>query len=200
MRYKDQNLMKRIKEYAEAFYFEKGRTPSTTEIAQEVGITRGSVYRYLVEMGERGMVCYQGGKLFTDKMSRVSPITGATVYEGAIPCGPQDVIEASVEEYVKLPTSIFGDGELYIIRTTGDSMQKAGIEPGDLVVVRKQEEAEVGDIVVALTDEHQNTLKRLEYDEDRKCYYLHPENDHYDDIYVDSLQIQGVACHVIRKL
>ena len=57
-----------------------------------------------------------------------------------------------------------------------------GLIDGDLVVIRKQNYANVGDIVVALDDENQNTLKTLCFDEDERRYYLHPENEKYDDI------------------
>jgi len=119
---------------------------------------------------------------------------------GAIPCGAPEVQEAMVEEYIPLPVSIFGDGDFYILRASGDSMVDAGINNQDLIIIQKTETANIGDIVVALTDEHSNTLKRLEYDEDRDRYYLHPENPSYDDIYVEHLQIQGVARHVIKAL
>lgn len=199
MRHKDPELMAQIKEFAEAFCLEESRSPSTTEIAKAVGISRGTAHRYLVEMGERGMICYKSGEISTSKTDRISPVTGAAVYAGAIPCGPLDVVEASVEEYVKLPTSIFGSGELYVIRTTGDSMINAGIESGDLVVVHKQNTAVPGDIVVAL-HENANTLKRLGFDSDRQSYMLIPENDGMKPIYVDELSIQGVAQFVIKAL
>ena len=75
-----------------------------------------------------------------------------------------------------------------------------GLIDGDLVVIRKQNYANVGDIVVALDDENQNTLKTLCFDEDERRYYLHPENEKYDDIYVNGFIVQGVAQHVIKKL
>lgn len=199
MRHKDPELMERIKAFAEDFCLEEGRSPSTTEIAKAVGIARGTAHRYLVEMDERGLIHYNSGEIFTSKIDRISPATGAAVYNGAVPCGPLDVVEASVEGYVKLPTSIFGDGELYIIRTTGDSMVNAGIESGDLVVVRKQETADLGDIVVALHD-NANTLKRLGFDPERQSYMLIPENDTMEPIHVDELSIQGVARFVIKSL
>ena len=58
----------------------------------------------------------------------------------------------------------------------------------------------IGDIVVALTDEDKNTLKRLRYDSEKQSYYLHPENKALEDIYVDDLRVQGVATHVIKAL
>ncbi|MCD8373808.1 MAG: helix-turn-helix domain-containing protein [Oscillospiraceae bacterium] len=199
MRYKNPDLMEKIKKFAEGFFVEEGRSPSTTEIAEAVGSTRGTIYRYLVEMSERGMIRYERGEITTDKMRRVSSTISAAVYEGAIPCGSPDVIESSVEEYVKLPTSIFGSGELYVIRTTGDSMINAGIESGDLVVVRQQGTANIGDIVVALHG-NANTLKRLGYDAGNGQYMLIPENDDLEPIPVDELSIQGVAQFIIKAL
>ena len=79
-------------------------------------------------------------------------------------------------------------------------MIEAQIDDGDLVIIREQQNANIGDIVVALTDEDKNTLKRLRYDEERQSYYLHPENKDMEDIYVSDLRVQGVATHVIKAL
>lgn len=191
--------MNQIKAFAERFYFDNGRSPSTTDIANEVGIARGTAHRYLVDMGQRGLISYRNGVITTDKMALLSPDNSAEVYSGAASCGPLEEVEASVEGYVKLPVSIFGDGELYVIRTNGNSMINAGIDSSDYVVVRKDQEARLGDIVVALNDS-QNSLKRLDYDKDRQKYVLRPENDSYKPIYVDHLEIQGVAQYVLKKL
>ena len=78
-------------------------------------------------------------------------------------------------------------------------MIRAGINDGDLVLIRQQQTADIGDIVVALVD-NEVTLKRLQFDDDRKSYYLHPENGRMRDIYVDELQVQGVAVKVIKDL
>ena len=78
-------------------------------------------------------------------------------------------------------------------------MIDAGIDDGDLVLIRQQETADVGDIVVALV-ENENTLKRLEYNERRGRYYLHPENETMEDIYVENLSVQGVAVKVLKDL
>ena len=78
-------------------------------------------------------------------------------------------------------------------------MVEAGIDDGDLVVVKKQVEAKEGDIVVALVD-NQNTLKRYFRDDENKKIILHPENKKMKDIIVDGCCIQGVACHIIKEL
>lgn len=79
------------------------------------------------------------------------------------------------------------------------SMIDAGIETGDTVVIRKQNTAQFGDIVVALAD-GQNTLKTYAYDEELERVMLQPENEEYDPIYPNELYIQGVAVNVIKKL
>lgn len=78
-------------------------------------------------------------------------------------------------------------------------MIEAGIEPGDLVVVRKQNTADEGDIIVALVD-NETTLKRFYRDKKRKCIRLHPENSRMKDIFVRDCYIQGVAQNVIKAL
>lgn len=200
MRSKNPELMQKIKAFAEDYYEEYGETPSNKAIADAMGIGRSTVYYYLVEMAKRNIISYIDGIISSEKIEKfMQPVNHAGLV-GAIPCGEPDECEAMIEEYIPLPVSIFGDGDFYVLRASGDSMIEAGIDSGDLIIIRKQATAEIGDIVVALTDGHQNTLKRLEYDDDRERYYLHPENPEYDDIYVDDLQIQGVARHVIKAL
>ena len=201
MRHKDKELMRRIREFAEHFYIQNGRSPSTAEIGLGVGVTKATVYNYLVEMNENGMLQYDGNAISTKRTDLLNAgITPAKVFLGSIPCGTPDVVEASVDEIVHLPTAIFGKGELCILHAQGESMIDAGIDDGDMVVVDTSAEATVGDIVVALDGEGQNTLKRLEYDSEKRCYYLHPENPALEDIYVNQLTVQGVARYVIKKL
>ena len=83
MRHKDLKRMETIKEFLEQFYFENGRSPSTTEIGKAVGIARGTAYRYLVEMDERGIIQYDGKAILTEKIQRLSPQKSAVVYDGA---------------------------------------------------------------------------------------------------------------------
>ncbi len=200
MRSKNPELMKRIKLFIEDCFEENHRMPTLREIAKEMSISLSCVQRYLVEMAERELISYSNGRMSTEKIDKMSLSTNNAALVGSIPCGSPDEREAYVEDYMPLPVSIFGSGDLYILRADGDSMIDAGIEHGDLVVVKEQNYAEIGDIVVALVENSYNTLKRLEYDNERQSYYLHPENDNYEDIYVDNLSIQGVAKHVIKQL
>lgn len=111
--------------------------------------------------------------------------------------------EEYVEDYVNLPASLFGKGEFYILRAKGDSMVDAGIDEGDLVVIRKQQTAAEGDIVVALDEESRNTLKRLGgFDDEGNVILEYMNQEVYPDkiITVKELIVQGVAEHVIKKL
>lgn len=199
MRYKDPKLMQRIRDFADDYYAEEGRFPSTTEIGKAVGVSRGTAYRYLVEMDERGLISYDGSEILTEKIERLRSTQIAEVYTGAIPCGTPESVEPMVDDYVSLPTSIFGSGEMYVLRTRGDSMIEAGIDEGDFVVVKKQRTAQIGEIVVALHN-NENTLKTLGFNKETNRYILHPENASLKDIEVDDLTIQGVAKFVIKSL
>ena len=99
MRHKDKELMRRIREFAEHFYIQNGRSPSTAEIGLGVGVTKATVYNYLVEMNENGMLQYDGNVISTKRTDLLNAgITPAKVFLGSIPCGTPDVVEASVDE------------------------------------------------------------------------------------------------------
>lgn len=200
MRSKSPELMEKIKNFAEDYYAEYGVCPSNKTIAEAMGMGRSTAYVYLVEMAKRGMITYENGIISSDKIKKLMRPVNRMALVGSIPCGQPDEREEFVEEYLSLPVSIFGKEDCYVLRASGDSMTNAGIESGDLVVIEKREYAEVGDIVVALTNGNESTLKRLAYDGVRKSYYLHPESPNYADIYVNRLSIQGVARHVIKAL
>ncbi len=117
---------------------------------------------------------------------------------GSIACGSPMLEEENVEEYFTLPEKLVGSGKFFLLRAKGDSMINAGIDEGDLVLIKQQNMADDGDIVVALTEDNENTLKGI-YREDGQII-LRPENDDYDDIYVDECYIQGVAVKVLKDL
>lgn len=200
MRHKNTELMLKIKDFIESCFEENHRMPTVREIAAEMNVAPSCVHRYLVEMNEREMISYSNGRMSTEKIDKMNFQTNNAALIGSIPCGVPDIREAHIEDYMPLPVSIFGSDELYVLHADGDSMTGVGIDDGDLVVIRKQNHANVGDVVVALDGENQNTLKTLYFDDNKKRYYLHPENDRYDDIYVSELIIQGIAQHIIKKL
>lgn len=175
-----------------------GRSPSTQEIASGTGLSPATVSRYLSRMREDGIIDYSGHRnIVTKRNSAIE--TNAVPVLGSVSCGIPKFAEENIEEYVKLPVSLFGKGDFFLLRASGNSMIEAGIDNGDLVLVRRQDYAAPGQIVVALMEE-EATLKRY-YPEPQNGYIrLHPENKDLDDIIVDHCLIQGVAVHVIKEL
>ena len=201
MRSKSRDLMEKIKSFAEQYSVDNlGRTPSTREIGLALGINKATAYRYLVAMRDLGMVEYEDGSIMTEKIRKVNTAQVGMPIAGTIPCGSPEQEEETIEEYISLPCSVIGTGEFFILRAVGDSMVDAGIDDGDLVIVRKQTEANTGDIVAALVDGG-STLKRLFYDKHNRPY-LHPENREagYPDIVGTELSIQGVAVYTLKAL
>ena len=206
MRSKSQKLMNEISAYVDQYYNERHTVPSVNEIAKGVGIAKTTSYRYLVAMNDLGMLSYDGPSrtIVTKMISKFSDSTVPAPVVGAIPCGTPEEEEENIQEYVSLPVSLFGKGEFYILKASGDSMVDAGIEDGDLVVIRKQQEASVGDIVVALDESNANTLKKYGGIDaaSHAAILLYQNQEKYPDkrIPVKELIVQGVARHVIKAL
>lgn len=180
-----------------------GRTPSLKEIGDELGVNKSTIYRYLMEMNEEGFLAYNGNSIDTKELNHRTMNTARAAIVGSIPCGEAQAEEEYVEEYVNLPTNLFGKGDFYILRAKGDSMEDAGISEGDLVVILKQPNAEIGDIVVALDDQSQNTLKRFAgFNENHKVILEYMNEAIYPGktIVVNELTVQGVAKHIIKRL
>lgn len=204
MRSKNPQLMNSIKDFVNKYYREHHSAPSTQAIADVVGVTKTTVHRYLVEMDERGILSYNKTVQTSEQISKCKTGYFSAPLVGSISCGNPETEEEMVEEYINLPESIFGKGLFYLLRAKGDSMVDAGIEEDDLLVIERNCPASVGDIVVALDQDSQNTLKRYAgYDADEDCYLLAYENEAKypgEVIKVKSFHVQGVARHVIKAL
>ena len=141
MRSKSKELMDSIYKYVNQFCIAHSRTPSTAEISQALHVSKGTIHNYLKEMDVRGMLFYQNGELRTSVTSQVNTDQVGIPIAGAIPCGtPEEEVE-NIEEYISMPRAVVGNGDFFILRASGDSMVDAGIDSGDLVVVRRQLEA-----------------------------------------------------------
>ena len=134
-----------------------------------------------------------------DEISRLYEYSKTAVLYSDIACGVPKYAEENIAEYVKLPVSLFGSGDYFILNASGNSMVNAGIEDGDMVLIKRQDYANPGDIVVALIED-EATLKRFYRDDENRRVILHPENDYMEDIYVKQCIIQGVAVFVFKKL
>lgn len=177
-----------------------GASPSVREIAAEVGVNYSTVSRYLKQMKEDGIIEYGGHRNISTRESRsTSEATVKVAVLGTVACGIPSFAEENIEEYVRLPIALFGRGDFYILRASGNSMINVGIDDGDLVLIRQQNYADAGQIVVALIED-EATLKRYYPEPENRRVRLHPENDSMSDLYVDNCMIQGVALKVLKEL
>lgn len=199
IRKKNPKIMQEIKTFVDDYYFEYHSSPTLQKIADGVGISRTTVYRYLLDMDKKEMLSYDGKSIQTKSMNKSDYALNRVPVLGAIACGSPELTEEAFEEFVALPVALFGKGDFFILRTHGNSMTEAGIDEGDMVVVKKQNYADYGDIVVALI-ENETTLKTYYPEPENKRVRLHPENSGMKDIIVKECNIQGVAKHVIKKL
>lgn len=201
MRTMSLDLMERISKFIENYYSINGRSPSIREIADALQISVGCVAKYLAEMENRKLLINNGGcrGIMTIKMSKTNSQVSNLPVVGSIACGSPLLAEENIECYLPIPKEFLGNGEYFILQANGDSMINAGINDGDYVIIRKQETAEQGQIIVALID-NEATLKRYYVDRRKKKVRLHPENKDMEDMYFDSIVIQGVAIKVIKDI
>ena len=205
MRSKNPELMEKISRYIGDYYRKAHRTPTVRAIADGVGLSKSAVYNYLREMNNRGMISYEDGVVADlPKINKTETGFFSAPLVGSIRCGDPETEEEQVEMYISLPEALFGRGDFYLLRATGDSMIDAGITEGDLILIKKQPTCDIGDIVVALDQDGQNTLKIYGgIDEENGMAILEYANEEMypgERILVSKLVVQGVAQNVIKRL
>jgi repressor LexA len=124
--------------------------------------------------------------------------TGGLPLVGQVAAGQPLLAEENIEEYVQIPTLAGGDEGEYVLTVTGDSMINAGIHDGDHVVVRTEETAKDGEIVVALVGDSEATVKRFFKEEDH--IRLQPENDALEPIRSAEVTVLGRVVGVLRRV
>lgn len=196
MRVLNHDTLERVEQYNIEYQKEHGKTPSFREIMHALNLgSLATVQRYVkaLQKAER-LELTSGGNILPLPQLKWGARTVVPLI-GEIACGEPIFAIENIEESYALPKTLFGDGELFMLRAKGNSMIDVGINKGDLVVLRKQNTADDGDIVVALID-NDATLKRI-YRKDGKII-LHPENKKMKDIVLDSCDIQGVLVSCIK--
>ncbi len=192
----------RILDFIKSEIQSKGYPPSVREIANAVGLkSTSTVHGHLQRLEKRGL-------LHRDAMKpRAMEVVGdpnflrnnttAVPVVGRVTAGVPILAEENLDEYVSIPEVMLGDGEHFILLVRGDSMIEAGILNGDYIVVRKQPEANNGDIVVAMIDDSA-TVKR--FYRENGMFRLQPENKTMEPIYTDSVTILGKVISLYRIL
>jgi repressor LexA len=182
-----------------------GYPPTVREIGLAVGLTSTStVHAHLRALEERGALKRDASKpRAMDLPDRA--IGGADRADvrvlpllGRIAAGTPILAEENVEEEIAVPTVITASGDCFLLKVRGDSMIDAGILDGDFVVVRRQEDAGDGEIVAALVDGEEATVKRLRRVGQR--VRLDPENPTLEPFFPDQVDVMGRVVGVFRRL
>ena len=198
MRASHENQQK-ILDFIKSEIEEKGYPPSVREICAAVGLrSTSTVHAHLNHLEEQGLIRRDSTKPRALEVLDGSHARGRSVpLVGRVTAGQPILAVENIEDYLMLPQSMLGKDDLFCLRVQGESMIDIGILDGDIVVLRQQDTAENGEIVVAMTPDDEATLKRVFFEEDR--VRLQPENRTMQPIYAESVTILGKLVALIRQ-
>lgn len=211
----DAERKRKILDHIAATLRARGYPPSVREIARAVGLASTSAVHHHLQILERDGYLERGAAqsrairltptaaLRLRLSSELMPQSGMGEAHllpiiGEIAAGGPIEAYQEVAETLSVPEMLAPSGDAYILRVRGDSMIEAAIVDGDFVLIRPQETARNGDIVVAQVEENAVTLKRF-YKENGKIR-LQPANPNYPPQYYEDVRIQGKLIGVIRRL
>ena len=189
-------MQRKIYDYIITCVREQGYPPSVREIGEAVGLKSPStVHFHLKHLEEAGVIEKGAGKGRAITLTTPPMPQDKVPVVGNVAAGSPILAEECIEDYLTFDTG--GRSEEYFARRVrGESMINAGILPGDLVVVRRQQTANSGEIVVALIED-EATVKRLSLRNGQ--IWLMPENDAYSPIDGSNAQILGKVAAVVRR-
>lgn len=174
---------------------ENGFAPCVREVCAACGIkSTATVFNIINRLKDRGLL--EKSDVKRRAISLKSKSVSVPLL-GTVAAGQPIFAAESYDGYFSLPENFFSGDDLFMLNVKGSSMVKIGMFDGDKVVVRKQQTADNGDIVVALVDDS-STVKRF-FKRDGK-YVLHPENDDMEDFVYDDVQILGKVVGLIRNI
>jgi repressor LexA len=186
---------------------DRGYPPTVREICDEVGLSSPStVHSHLSSLVKAGYLRRDPSKPRAIEVIdpgepadlRRAPVRDVPLV-GRIAAGSPILAEEDIEEILPLPTDLVGNDPVFMLRVRGDSMIGAGIFDDDLVVVRRQSDAANGDLVAALVDGEEATVKRFRRDGGR--VELLPENPAYDPmVFTEGVEIIGRVVAVLRAI
>ncbi|MCI9679118.1 MAG: transcriptional repressor LexA [Oscillospiraceae bacterium] len=192
---KKTRMTERIYEYLQEIIPTQGYAPSVREICAAVGLKSPStVHFHLKRLQEQGLI--EKGEFKGRAIALTRPSTRNQVpVVGDVAAGSPILAQECIDDYLTFDCGGEADAH-FALRVRGESMLNAGILPGDLVVVRRQQIARSGEIVVALIGE-EATVKRLSLKNGE--VWLLPENDEYDPIDGTEARILGKVIAVVRE-
>jgi len=195
-----------IYEYLQHIVSTKGYPPSVREIGEAVGLASSStVHGHLSRLEEKGYIKRDPTKPRAIEIVNTTPAS-ALLEEtimvpivGKVTAGLPITAVENVEQYFPLPSHFTSshNSDVFILEVIGESMIEAGILDGDKVIVRRQSIAENGDIIVAMTEEDEATVKRFYKESNR--YRLQPENASMEPIYLNKVTVLGKVVGLFRE-
>ena len=180
-----------------------GYPPTVREIGEAVGLKSSStVHSYLVQLEELGLIRKDPTKpraiIPVDNDDTAQHSEGLSLpMVGRVAAGTPNLAEQNNENYMSEPTELVGNGTHFLLEVKGDSMIEAGILDGDYLIVRQQNQASNGEIVVAMMED-EATVKRIYFHSDH--IELRPENSSMQSFRVNDAQILGKVTGLIRKM
>lgn len=188
---------KQLLEAWQSFSATEGRTPSIRELCKTLGRAPSTIHQLLRALEKKGLM-HTDGSAHGWRTKAAAPPTIRIPIRGTIAAGaPIEAIEAT-DESVELPV-VDGDQANFALRVRGNSMIDDHILDGDVVLVRKQNEVDDGDIAVALLDDNSATLKRVYREPALNRVRLQPANSALSPIFVPRVSIQGKVVGVVRS-
>ncbi len=193
---------KNILKFIKAFLMDKGYPPSVREIGQAVGLKSSStVHGYLAKLEEYGFIKRDPTKPRAIDILEEKPWerTVAVPLVGAVTAGMPILAEENIQDVFSFPQGLLGtQDKTFMLRVQGESMINAGIFNDDYILVREQDTANDGDIVVALIDQENATVKRFFREKNR--IRLQPENDTMQPFYETNVSVLGKVIGIYRQM
>jgi len=193
---------------------QRGYCPTIAELARELGISRSTVYEHIAEARRKRLLYAHPGRARSLKLTpeaqellsriqdRCHPTTlhaqARSIPLAGLVAAGQPIEAVENIEYLSLESCFGIDDETFALQVRGESMIEAGIQPGDYVICRRCRTAENGQLVVALLDDGNATLKKF-YKEKARVR-LEPANSEYEPIFSSNCRIEAVVVGLLRKL
>lgn len=186
----------------------KGYPPSVREIGEAVGLASSStVHGHLDRLEKKGLIRRDPtkpraiellGQEDSENVHHFAQSVARIPVVGKVTAGVPITATENIEDYFPLPTHYVGDNKVFMLSVQGDSMVEAGIMNGDYVIVRQQQTADNGDIVVAMTEEDEATVKTFYKESDH--IRLQPENPAYEPLRLNRVTILGRVIGLFRDI
>ena len=186
-----------ILEFIKDYIAEENMAPSVREICDGVGIrSTSTVHRYLHRLEEEGRIRMATGKNRAIVITEEPEETQGIPLVGTVAAGTPITAIENITDYIEFDPPKSYEGKLFALRVRGESMINIGILDGDIVIVEQTPVAENGEVVVALVDRCEATVKT--FYKEHGHYRLQPENDDMEPIIVDEVEILGKVVSLIR--